>query len=288
VFVIPIRTLTRELRLRTACRRAARTLAFIKTCPEISGARLESTDLEVERRGGFYRLALPDGSITEGTALHLLHTVGHLRQTCLKDELLGAPLIRAASVRVRNTPFLLVGERRSGKTTLVLRLIERGFAVEGDEFVAVLDATVVTCPRTLRVQTSSLDFVATLASRIRRAPFIAGTDGSRVYAVSPDIGGQFWRIAPSRVSRIVFLRPNHGGYTVAKPISTAFAFSRLMSQSLLPDSKAEGVARLRRIASAGPAWEMGLGDLAGAERHLTAIAKHVELGGVGDEGAGRG
>jgi hypothetical protein len=48
-----------------------------------------------------------------------------------------------------------------------------------------------------------------------------------------------------------------------------------MSQSLFPDAKAEAVARLYRLASAGPAWEMGLGDLAGAERHLTAIAKQV-------------
>lgn len=236
---------------------------------------MRSANLEVERIGGFYRLVLPDGSVTEGTPLHLLHTVGRLRLTYLKNELPGAPLIRAASVRVADTPFLLVGGRGSGKTTLVLHLIERGFAVEGDEAVAVLDASVVTCPRTLRVQTSSLDFVPTLASRIWRAPFIAETDGSRVYAVSPGIGGQSWRIAPSRVYQMVFLRPNHGGRTVAKPISKAFAFSRLMSHSLLPDAKAEGVARLRRVATAGTLWEMGLGDLEGAERHLTAIAKQV-------------
>jgi hypothetical protein len=279
MFVIKIRTLTRELRLHTDCRQAARTFAFIKACPEISGVTLRSANLEVERIGGFcgfYRLALPDGSITEGTALHLLHTVGRLTLTCLKNELPGAPVIRAASVRIGDTPFLLVGGSGSGKTTLALHLIERGFAVEGDESVAVLEASVLACPRTLRVKGSSLDFVPTLASKIRRAPFIAETDGSGIYAVSPSIGGQSWRITPSRVCRMVFLRPNHGGRTVAKPISTAWAFSRLMSHSLLPDDKAEAVARLRRVASEGPAWEMGLGDLEGVERHLTAIAKQVK------------
>jgi hypothetical protein len=275
VFVIPIRTLTCELRLHTDCRQAARTFAFLKARPEICGATLQSTDLEVERRGGFYRLVLPDGSITEGTAPHLLHTVGRLRLAYLKDELPGTPLIRAASIRVGDIPFVLVGERASGKTTLALHLIERGFAVEGDASVAVLGASVIACPRMLRVQTSSLDFVPMLAGRIRRAPFIAEKDGSRVYAVSPGIGGQPWRIAPSPLCQVVFLRPNPGGHTVAKPISTALAFRRLMSQSLLPHAKAEAVARLHRVASAGPAWEMRLGDVEGVERHLTAIAKQV-------------
>jgi hypothetical protein len=46
---------------------------------------LRSANLEVERKGG-YRLVLPDGGDTEGTPLHLLHTLDRLRLTYLKNE----------------------------------------------------------------------------------------------------------------------------------------------------------------------------------------------------------
>jgi hypothetical protein len=118
---------------------------------------------------------------------------------------------------------------------LCLYLIER-VAAEGDDAVAVLDGSLVTC-----------EFVRFVCKHRHWRSILA--------------------IAPSRVYQMVFLRPNHGGHTVANPISKAWGFSWLMSHSLLPDIQAERAARLHPVATAG--------DLEGAERHLTATAKQV-------------
>ncbi len=272
MFVIPIRTLTREFRLHTDCRQAARVLAYIETRPKICGTALEPVDLLVQRLGEFYRLALPGSGTVEGTAFHLLDTMHRVVFTSFIEEVPGAPLIHAASVRVGGVPVLLVGAKGSGKTTLALHLMERGHVVEGDEHVAVRETDLVPRPRTLRVKASSSRFAPALARRIRRAPSIADGNGSLIYAVSPAVGGKPWRIAAMRAPCVVFLEPNHGGHTVAKPVSVDRAFNRLLGRCLLPVAKAPAAARLRRVAREAQAWEMSLGDLEGAERHLTAIA----------------
>jgi hypothetical protein len=259
--------------MRTDCPRAARIFAYVDTRPEISGGVLESVDLAVERDEGFYRLRLSDGCLVEGTAIYVLETVHRLILGQLGQEAPGAPLIHAACARVRDVPVLLIGAKGSGKTTLVLYLIARGYCVEGDEHVVVRRADLVTRPRTLRVKQGSLTLVPALARAIRRAPSVADWNGLPIYAVRPSIAGQPWRIGAMRARHLVFLEPNHGGHTVAKPISTDRAFALLMARCLLPDTdKAQAVARLRAVAREAQSWEMSLGDLAGAEHHLLAIA----------------
>ena len=273
MFVIPVRTLTREFRLLTDCRQAARTFAYVETRPQISGAVLEPVDLVVERTQGFYRLLLPDAGLVEGTAIHVLDAVHRFIFGHLTQEVPGAPLIHGASARVRDVPVLLIGAKASGKTTLVLHLIAQGHPVEGDEHVVVREADLVARPRTLRVKEASLMLAPRLASAIRGAPWLPDWNGSAIYAISPAIAGQPWRIAPMRARHLVFLEPNHGGHTAAKPISTDHAFALLMARCLLPDTgRARAAARLRRVAREAQSWEMSLGDLSGAERHLLAIA----------------
>jgi hypothetical protein len=273
VFVIPVRTLTREFRLLTDCRQAARTFAYIEARPEISTAAVASVELVVERSYGFYRLALPDGGVVEGTAIHLLDIVHRLIFAHLDEEAPGAPLIHAASVRVGDVPILLIGAKASGKTTLVLHLLAKGHVVEGDEHVVVYEPDLFARPRTLRVKAGSLAFAPALAAQIRHAPSILDWNGCPIYAVSPSIGGRPWRIWAMRARHLVFLEPNHGGHTAAKPISTDHAFGLLMTRCLLPNTgRAEAAARLRRVAREAQSWEMSLGDLPGAERHLLAIA----------------
>jgi hypothetical protein len=274
VFVICIRTVTHEFRVLTDCRQAARTLAYLETRPQISIPPPAVAELHVERVHGFYRLSLPTGGIVEGTALHLLDALHGFIFALLEEEAPGAPLIHAGSVRLAGAPMLLIGAKSSGKTTLVLELLANGHGVEGDEHAVVREFDLIARPRTLRVKASSLPLVPGLADRIRHTPSILDWKSCPIYAVSPAIAGEEWRISPMRPKHIIFLEANHGGHTVAKPITTEVAFCRLLSHCLLPQTARSGaVARLRRVAREAQAWEMSLGDLVGAERHLLAIAR---------------
>jgi len=270
--VILIRTLTREFRIHVDAQDAAGVLAYIETRPQICGPALRSIDLVVRRVGGFYHLALPDGIVAEGTASHLLDAIHQATFKSFVEEVPGAPLIHGASIRIDGAPILLIGATGTGKTTLALRLVERGHVVEGDEHVAVRASDLVARPRTLRVKADSSRFVPTLATEILAAPSIPEWNGSLIYSVSPAIGGNPWQIAPILAPTLVFLEPNHGGHTVAKPVSVERAFGCLMAACLMPNGKAEAAARLRRVAREAQAWEMSLGDLEGAEKHLNRIA----------------
>jgi hypothetical protein len=131
-------------------------------------------------------------------------------------------------------------------------------------------------PRTLRVKADSSRFVPKLVDKVCASPSIEEWNGSPIYAVSPSIGGNPWCIAPIFLPHLVFLEPNYGGHSVAKPISADRALSRLLAQCLFPDAKGAAAARLRRLAQQTRAWEMSLGDLAGAERHLNQIASSAK------------
>jgi hypothetical protein len=274
VSVICIRTLTHEVRVLTDCGQAARKLVYLETRPQILIPPPAVAEVQIERAHGFYRFSLPNGGMVEGSALHVLEALHRFILTLLEEEAPGAPLIHAGSVCLAGVPMLLIGAKSSGKTTLVLELLANGHGVEGDEHVVVREFDLIARPRTLRVKASSLTLVPRLADRIRRAPAILDWKSCPIYAVSPAIAGKEWRISPMQPKHIIFLEANHGGHTVAKSITTEEAFRRLLSRCLLPRTAQSGaVARLRRVTRQTQAWEMSLGDLLGAERHLLAIAR---------------
>ena len=273
--MIPVRTLAREFRVHLDCSHAARVMDYIRTDPSICGTTADVIDLTVERAGKFYRLALPDGSVVEGTAPHLLDAMHRVALAAFIEEVPGAPLIHAGGIRIDEVPLLLIGAKGAGKTTLTLHLIEQGYVVEGDEHVAARETDLIARPRTLRIKADSVRFAPTLAGRIRGAPFVKEWNDLPIYSVSPTIGGHPWRIATMRRPALVFLEPNYGGHSVAKPASVDRAFALLLARSLLPGEKAAAVARLRSVARGAQAWEMSLGDLDGAEMHLKRIARSV-------------
>ena len=224
VSVICIRTLTHEFRVLTDCPQAARTLAYVETRPQILIPPPAVAELQVERAHGFYRLSLPKGGMVEGSALHLLDALHRFILALLEEEAPGAPLIHAGSICLEGVPMLLIGGKSSGKTTLALELLANGHVVEGDEHVIVRESDLIARPRTLRVKASSLTLVPGLADRIRQTPSVLDWESCPIYAVSPAIVGNKWEISPMHPRHIIFLEANHGGHTVAKPITTEEAF----------------------------------------------------------------
>ncbi len=271
-----VRTLTREYRIHTESREAAGMLAIVACEPEMEGFPLTPVDISVEGLAAPYRMALPDGEIVEGTALELAGQINALVILGTEDEEPKAPIIHGASILVGTSRILLVGQPRFGKTTLCLHLLASGIAVEGDEHVVVRDKDLVVRPRRLRVKSTSIPLVPTLAAGIIASPHMtididwgpAPGKGS-LYAVDPSIGGRPWRIAGGQAQHVVFMEPNHAGGSSLEPLGCDEAFNRLMDDCLLP-SAGHGVAvsRLRRVAAEARTWLLKIGDLAEAELHI--------------------
>ena len=92
--------------------------------------------------------------------------------------------------------------------------------VEGDEHVVVREFDLIARPRTLRVKASSLTLVPGLADRIRHTPSILDWKSCPNLRRKSGNRREEWRISPMRPKHIIFLEANHGGHTVAKPITT--------------------------------------------------------------------
>ena len=127
------------------------------------GQELTAVDLEIEETGSFFRMALPGGRAREGSLDYLLSEFQLALWSLNQVEMTGSPALHAASV-TRGQRGVFVGDAGCGKTTLVLRLIGEGFAVEGDALVVVGQGWTFALPRRLHVRDGSLP----LASRSRR------------------------------------------------------------------------------------------------------------------------
>lgn len=269
---IVVRTLAREYRLACADASIANELGFMAIDPEIAGVELKPVAVAVTSDQGFLRMELPGDVPVEGTSVHLLAVLHRaIRNDVLQSEP-GSPLIHGATLVHPSRPdarILVVGRKESGKTTLMLKLIAEGFAVEGDEHLVVRAEDVIARPRTLRVKSGSLTLVPEFASLIESMPWVSAWEGHRIYSVPPRIGGAPWIIRPGAVEHIVFLDSNFGGRSMLKPLATGEAFRRLVADTLLPDAAVgQSMARLRRLTVEARAWCLSLGDLDGAVRHL--------------------
>ena len=132
-----------------------------------------------------------------------------------------APLIHAASLRRDGRRMLLVGPKGGGKTMLTLHLIRAGYEIEGDENVFVTSDGVVARPRALRVKESAASFLPHLAEALSAAGLLPERSGlAHLQPRSPTGRGGVWRIEQGRVDAAVLIRPNHGGFSSLRPVSS--------------------------------------------------------------------
>ncbi|KQV08870.1 hypothetical protein [Devosia sp. Root105] len=273
---IVCRTLRREYRLHPPSDEVASLLRFIEAAPELPALPLEVLDIPVRFRDGFLVATMPSGELVEGTPNHLVSAMHRIVLVDLIEGERHTPFIHGATVMIGSRRILLVGHKGSGKSTLALHLSLAGHDVEGDEHLVIRESEVVARPRTLRIKEGSLRLVPGLPEHIWEAPSINNWDGSVIRSISPTIGGRPWVIRPGNLDAVVLLVANHGGRSVARPITGKDAFGRLMTEVLLPQGGvAIAAGRLRRIAMEVPAYQLLLGDLATAEWHLSSIASQL-------------
>src|SRR5262249_11172774 len=151
------------------------------------------------------------------------------------------PLVSAASIVRDSIRGLIIGNRGSGRTTLVLRLMLEGFYVECEECVLVREQNVLALPRALRVKQETLRLLGPPASIVAASPSCEDWYGRRIYSVKPSNGGQPWLIEAGPTSLLIFIEPNHGGTSILTNMGREEAFARLLETSHFP-KEARGAA----------------------------------------------
>jgi hypothetical protein len=189
----------------------------------------------------------------------------------------GWTLVHGAVLRAGANRLLVTGDTGTGKSTLALHMLLRGYAVEGDELALVRDGRVVSLPRRFRVKPGTLRVVPELVGLVADAPHVE-QDGTGVRAFDPREAGYRWSLELGPVDALVLAEPNHGEGSFVREITPFGAFPRLLGQVYRvedsPELRSRAVETISRLTR-GPTFELLLGELGEAERALASLPSSV-------------
>jgi hypothetical protein len=221
---------------------------------------------EVRGEAGGYRV-LEDGE-DHGVIAGLEHA-GALVERRLHElafrALAECTKIHAGSATWRNRRFLVVGQGRAGKTTLMTRLLVEGFSVEGDEMVLIRDGRAVAYPRRFGIRRRTLGLVPQVGAL---APYSSDTpesdepDGYQILALDPSQLGLPWRIGSGPVDMLLLLDGRHAGPTEARACPDHIMVRGVMAQSNPPSTgRAAWVRDVCTVVRGAASYLLTLGDL---------------------------
>ncbi len=258
------RTLSRRVALQTADAGMFQALRYLECDPDIPGRAIEESAISIDRHRSYYRLVRDGEVVGEQIApravVDSLHAL--LFILSLKD-FPDAPIIHAASLRRAGRRVLLVGPKGGGKTTLALRLLLEGFEVEGDEHVFVTDEGLIARPRGLRVKPGTASIVPGLDRVLAQAGLYRDEHRQYLYNLDPrQAGAASWRIEQGIADAVVLLRPNHGGYSSLRPISSLALMRETIAEcGLAAAGRGKAIAVLSKFIGGAKGFDLSHGKL---------------------------
>ena len=272
------RTWGRRATLSTRDPAVYQALRYLECDPEIEGEPSQHLAFSVEPYRSYYRI-LQDGEVVREqiTPQGVSETL-HAELTILSlGDFPDAPLIHAASLRRGGRRILLVGPKGGGKTMLTLHLIRDGYEIEGDENVFVTSDGVVARPRALRVKELAVSFLPHLAEALNTAGYYQNAPGLRIYNLDPRrAGAPFWRIERGRVDAAVLIRPNHGGFSSLRHVSSLNLVREVMAECGLPATgRAAAVGAIAKVIGNAKGFDLSLGDLGAAVDCIDHVCREI-------------
>ncbi len=159
--------------------------------------------------------------------------------------------LHAALATINGCRTMILGHMKNGKTTLAIRLLYSGHAVEGDEMVLVRNGLVLALPRAFHLRPDIGRLVPEVAGFIKDLPkgFAGPVEN---FAFEPSEFGFHWTIAVGPVDRVVWITRNHGGETALEPRPSLATIQHLLECSGgWGEARGDLVRTATRLAGAG-------------------------------------
>jgi hypothetical protein len=261
------RTWFRRVTLRATEPEILTAIQYLDCDPDIAVPPVEDLTFAIERYRSYYRIKRDGELVREQMSPQGVTESLHAQLMFLSlADFPSAPLLHAASFRRGGRRILFVGPKGSGKTILSLQLIREGYDFEGDENVFVTTDGIVPRPRCLRVKESATSVLPDLRQILYAAPFFQDPPGPRTYNLDPrTVGAPSWRIERGKVDAVVLLRPNHGGYSSARPAPSLEVVREVMQECGLPErDRGAAVGAIAKTIGNAKGFDLSLGDLHGA------------------------
>ncbi|PKN61469.1 MAG: hypothetical protein CVU57_29335 [Deltaproteobacteria bacterium HGW-Deltaproteobacteria-15] len=139
--------------------------------------------------------------------------------------------IHAGCASFRGKRVILAGDKATGKTTLLCRLLLDGMTVHSDEHVLLDNLETLPFPRKFHLKEASLALVPELVPICTKRRSYPSYFGGRFYFFDPLDAGHEWKIKKDRLDVIVYLEPDHGKSTTMKPCPKYLMVHSLMRQT---------------------------------------------------------
>jgi hypothetical protein len=266
--------------IRTGCESVAKQLAFITQDAQQDFPILSESVYDIRREGDqfqiFYNGKLCNSTLNRSSLIYNL--LGLIHSQVFKG-ITGCIRIHAGCGEYNGNRFLMVGDKGTGKTTLMTRLLFEGFRVDGDELVIVHNNDEVTpFPRRFLIKESSIDLLPQVESMVDSVPFIQADDGSKIYSFAPSDAGFNWKIETRRTDKIFYLESNHDGETRVEKCPKYLMVQKVMPRTFLSIAHDHlKIGPLCRMIDKSDCHILHVGDLDGAIASIREIASDVDL-----------
>lgn len=174
-------------------------------------------------------------------------------------------LIGCICVAVEGLNCLIIGSRRSGKSTLAVALTLRGCDVTGDDLVLLRDGETVAWPRRFLLPEESVPRLPQLSGVQKRFSTIAALPRVAVTAsTDPADLGRPWRIRSQPTKAIIYLKPKFDTHSSLRSGSMQEMLGLVIPHCAPPISgRKDWLLDVCRTIDGAATYVLELGDVAG-------------------------
>lgn len=161
--------------------------------------------------------------------------------------------------------FIVVGDKGTGKSTLMVKLLLAGFRVTGDELVVVRDGEAFPFPRRFHIKQGSVPLLPEMAGLFETLPWNDTTYGHKMFSFSPMDAGLEWKVDAGKIDAVFYLEPNHGGATNVEACPKLSMMEKIMPMTFLSETEDHRkIPAVCRMVDEADCYVVRNGDLHGA------------------------